>query len=66
MKDLGTAKKILGMSTIKNRSKEKWKLSQFSILRKAVSKFCMENAKVAIVPLGCHFKLIVSSVLLLI
>ena len=57
MKDLGGAKKILGISITKNRNNSTMKLSQFPYIQKVISKFSMENAKEANVPLGGHYKL---------
>ena len=57
MKDLGKAQKILGISIERNRSSSILKLCQSSYLQKVISKFSMENAKPASVPLGGHYKL---------
>ena len=57
VKDLGKAQKILGISIERNRSSSILKLCQSSYLQKVISKFSMENAKPASVPLGGHYKL---------
>ena len=57
MNDLGGAKKILRISITRNRNNSTMKLSQFPYIQKIISKFSMENAKEANVPLGGHYKL---------
>ena len=57
MKDLGPAKKILGIEIVRNRSRCEMKLLQSSYIQKVISRFSMEGAKPASVPLGGHFKL---------
>ncbi|KAK9676069.1 hypothetical protein RND81_11G051600 [Saponaria officinalis] len=45
MKDLGSAKKILGMEIYRDRSKRKFFLSQKSYIEKILVRFGMSNAK---------------------
>ena len=55
MKDLGKAKKILGMFIERNRDNGSLKIHQSSYLLKTVSKFGVSNAKLVSVPLAGHF-----------
>jgi hypothetical protein len=57
MKDLGAAKRILGMEITRDRSKRKLFLSQKSFAEKVLRRFGMEKAKVVSTPLAAHFKL---------
>ena len=57
MKDLGAAKKILGMEIIRDRKKGKLKLSQKSYVEKVLQRFNMTRAKSVSVPFTAHFKL---------
>ncbi|CAM8891849.1 unnamed protein product [Rhodiola kirilowii] len=57
MKDLGHAKKILGMSIVRDRGKGMLFLNQTDYLTKLVSKFDMADAKTVLIPLAQHFKL---------
>lgn len=57
MKDLGTAKKILGMEITRDRSVGKFFLSQQSYVEKVLQRFNISNAKPLIVRLPTHFKL---------
>ena len=57
MKDLGVAKKILGMRIIRNKANGTLKLSQSEYVKKVLSKFNMNEAKPVSTPLGSHFKL---------
>ena len=57
MKDLGKAKKILGMEIMKDRSKGVLYLSQRKYIEKVVQRFSMSDAKGASTPLASHFKL---------
>jgi hypothetical protein len=45
MKDLGTAKKILGMEICRDRDTKKLWLSQANYVKKVLERFSMENAK---------------------
>jgi len=54
MKDLGPAKKILGMRI--NREKL-LKISQVEYVEKVLKRFNMSDAKPVNIPLGGHFKL---------
>ncbi|KAL4317979.1 hypothetical protein GQ457_18G008540 [Hibiscus cannabinus] len=57
MKDLGAAKKILGMKIHRDRSSRKLWLSQQSYVEKVLDRFGMSNAKPVSTPLANHFKL---------
>ena len=57
MKDLGHAKKILGMVIERNRSTNMLKIQQTDYLHKAISKFGVSNCKPVSVPLAGHFVL---------
>ncbi|GKG46378.1 retrovirus-related pol polyprotein from transposon TNT 1-94, partial [Tanacetum coccineum] len=45
MKDLGSAKQILGMSIIRDKTKGTLRLSQEKYIRKVLEKFNMKDAK---------------------
>ena len=55
MKDLGNARKILGMMIDRDRIRNKLKVHQFPYLQKSVAKFEMTNCKSVSVPLAGHF-----------
>jgi hypothetical protein len=57
MKDLGAAKKILGMEIHKDRGARKLWLSQKNYIRKVLEKFSMLDAKPVSTPLANHFRL---------
>ena len=57
MKDLGAAKKILGMEIHKNRQEEKLFLSQKKYIKKVLEGFDMLDAKPVKTPLAAHFQL---------
>ena len=57
MKDLGEAKKILGMEIHRNRVAGRLWLSQRSYVEKVLDRFNMKNAKSVSTPLAHHFKL---------
>ncbi|KAH9687674.1 hypothetical protein KPL70_014852 [Citrus sinensis] len=57
MKDLGYARKILGMEIRRNRSKGIMFLSQEKYLRKVLETFDMSKAKPVQLPLASHFRL---------
>ena len=57
MKDLGAAKKILGMRIIRDKANGTLKLSQSKYVKKVLSRFNMNEAKPVSTPLGRHFKL---------
>ena len=57
MKDLGSAKQILGMKIDRDRSAKKLWLSQEKYIEKVLQKFNMEKAKDISCPLANHFKL---------
>jgi Reverse transcriptase (RNA-dependent DNA polymerase) len=60
MKDLGAAKKILGMKIIRDWSNQKLFLSQKEFAGNVISRFGMEKIKVVSTPLAAHFKLSVA------
>ena len=57
MKNLGAAKKILGMRIERDRAVGTVKLSQESYIKKVLSRFNMQDAKAVNTPLASHFKL---------
>ena len=57
MKDLGVAKQILAMRTIRDKANGTLKLSQSEYVKKVLSRFNMNKAKLVSTPLGSHFKL---------
>jgi hypothetical protein len=57
MKDLGAAKKILGMRITRDRKNRKLTLSQGEYTEKVLERFRMQNAKLVSTPLANHFKL---------
>ena len=57
MKDLGSAKKILGIVIHKNRKKKLMWLSQSNYVYKVLIRFQMTNSKPAVIPLGGHLEL---------
>uniref|UniRef100_A0A2N9IFF3 Integrase catalytic domain-containing protein n=1 Tax=Fagus sylvatica TaxID=28930 RepID=A0A2N9IFF3_FAGSY len=57
MKDLGAAKKILGMEIHRDRGARKLWLSQKNYIRKVLEKFSMLDAKPMSTPLANHFRL---------
>lgn len=57
MKDLGPAKKILGMDIIRNREEGTLWLSQENYVDKVLSTYKMDDCKSVSTPLGAHFKL---------
>ncbi|KAK4404655.1 Retrovirus-related Pol polyprotein from transposon TNT 1-94 [Sesamum angolense] len=57
MKDLGNAKKILGMTIDRNRKTSTIFLNQSSYVANVLEKFSMKNAKATAVPLAAHFQL---------
>nr|CAN76388.1 hypothetical protein VITISV_037906 [Vitis vinifera] len=57
MKDLGAAKQILGMRIIRDKANGTLKLSQSEYVKKVLSRFNMNEAKLMSTPLGSHFKL---------
>ena len=57
MKDLGAAKRILGMEISRDRSNRKLFLSQKEFAEKVIRRFGMEKAKLVSTPLAAHFKL---------
>ncbi|GJW39590.1 retrovirus-related pol polyprotein from transposon TNT 1-94 [Tanacetum coccineum] len=57
MKDLGSAKQILGMSIIRDRTKGTLRLSQEKYIGKVLEKFNMKDVEARCQPLGDQFKL---------
>ncbi|KAE8719481.1 putative ribonuclease H protein [Hibiscus syriacus] len=57
MKDLGTAKKILGIEICMDRDSRKLWLSQRGYVEKMLKRFAMSSAKLVSTPLANHFKL---------
>ena len=57
MKDLGVAKQILAMRIIRDKANGTLKLSQSEYVKKVLSRFNMNKAKLVSTPLGSHFKL---------
>ena len=57
MKDLGLAKRILGMEIERDRSKRVLRLSQKSYISKVLIRFEMNNVKIVNTLLGQHFRL---------
>jgi hypothetical protein len=57
MKDLGVAKKIIGMRITRDRKNRKLTLSQGEYIEKVLERFIMQNAKPLSTPLASHFKL---------
>ena len=57
MKDLGAAKKILGMEISRDRSSCRLWLSQENYILKVLKRFNMEEARPTTTPLAGHFKL---------
>ncbi|KAL0296165.1 UNVERIFIED_CONTAM: Retrovirus-related Pol polyprotein from transposon TNT 1-94 [Sesamum radiatum] len=57
MKDLGNAKKILGMTIDRDRKNSVIFLNQKTYVKTVLEKFSMENAKTTPVPLAAHFQL---------
>ncbi|CAM8921011.1 unnamed protein product [Rhodiola kirilowii] len=57
MKDLGIAKKILGINIVRNKPNKMMFLSQSDYIDKVLKRFNMENSKSAAIPLGGHLVL---------
>ena len=57
MKDLGSAKRILGMDIFRNREAGTLQISQSEYLQKVLKKINMVDCKSSNTPLGAHFKL---------
>jgi len=56
MKDLGAAKKILGMEIQRDRKASKLYLSQSRYLEKILDRFNMGNCKTVSTPFAAHFR----------
>ncbi|CAA7042283.1 unnamed protein product [Microthlaspi erraticum] len=57
MKDLGAARRILGMEIIRDRVNGTLQLSQSNYLKKVIENFRMTDSKSSQTPIGAHFKL---------
>jgi hypothetical protein len=57
MKDLGAAKKILGMRIKRDMKNHKLTLSRVEYIEKVLERFRMKNEKLVSTPLASHFKL---------
>ena len=57
MKDLGVAKKILGMRITRDKKNSKLTLSRGEYIEKVLERFRMQNAKPVSTSLASHFKL---------
>ncbi|WJZ84569.1 hypothetical protein VitviT2T_004169 [Vitis vinifera] len=57
MKDLGPAKKILGIRIERDRASKKLYMSQEQYIEKVLERFSMSKAKLVSSPLASHFKL---------
>jgi phosphoribosylformylglycinamidine (FGAM) synthase PurS component len=57
IKDLGAAKKILGMKITRDKKNRKLTLSQGEFIEKVLERFRMHNVKLVSTPLAIHFKL---------
>ncbi|KAG8471931.1 hypothetical protein CXB51_036977 [Gossypium anomalum] len=57
MKDLGPAKKILGVEILRDRKISKLYLSQKGYIEKVLCRFNMQSAKPVSTPLAAHFRL---------
>ena len=57
MKDLGAAKKILGMEIHRDRTLGRLWLSQHSYVKRVLERFNMDNTKIVRTPLANHFRL---------
>ncbi|GAA0142710.1 transmembrane signal receptor [Lithospermum erythrorhizon] len=57
MKDLGSARYILGMEIKRDRARGRLWLSQEKYIHKVLARFNMESSKSVSCPLGAHFKL---------
>ena len=57
MKDLGSAKKILGMEISKDRKSGLLFLSEQNYIKKVLQRFNMQNSKAVSTPIAPHFNL---------
>ena len=55
MKDLGAAKKILGMEILRDRVAGRLSLSHKGYIEKVLPRFNMQNEKAITTPLEAHF-----------
>lgn len=61
MKDLGPARRILGMFIVRRRESKKIWLTQGDYVSRLLKKFKMESIKEVVVPMGQHYKLTAGS-----
>ncbi|CAM8997858.1 unnamed protein product [Rhodiola kirilowii] len=57
MRDIGIAKRILGINIVRDRPKKKMYLSQAEYIDKVFKKFSMDDSKPVMIPLGGHLLL---------
>ena len=57
MKDLGIARRILGMNIVRNREKREIWLSQTDYVSRVLNRFKMQNSRETATPMAQHFKL---------
>ncbi|GKE07739.1 retrotransposon protein, putative, ty1-copia subclass, partial [Tanacetum coccineum] len=57
MKELGPARKILGMEIFRNRGSRTLKVSQSGYVQKILNNYRVDNGKSVSMPLGAHFKM---------
>ena len=57
MKDLGAAKKILGIKILRDRVARRLSLSQKGYIEKVLRRFNMQNVKLVTTSLAAHFRL---------
>ncbi|GKG33024.1 retrovirus-related pol polyprotein from transposon TNT 1-94, partial [Tanacetum coccineum] len=58
MKELGEAKKIIGMEIIRDQIRKILRVSQSGYVSKILNNFRIDNGKSVQMPLGGHFKLL--------
>lgn len=57
MKDLGIARRILGMNIVRNRERREIWLSQTDYVSRVLNRFKMQNSRETATPMAQHFKL---------
>ena len=65
MKELGQARRILGIDIKRDRNKETLSLSQSGYIEKLIQIFGMKDAKPVSTPLGAHFNYLLDKILTL-
>jgi len=58
MKDLGVAKKILGMEIHRDCQAQKLILSQKNYIKRVLQRFNVDNSKLVSTPLASHFRVL--------